>query len=217
MFKDILKKVRQDKKLTQKEVADALGISQPSYQQWENGKRSPSGETLEKLATYFNVSVDYLLGRSIRKFSFETNEPIGTETAVTFFTLEQANMVNFLSMLKKENQDKVQEYIFDLTIAEDDGDNVRLISYDITEEEFNRKQIGAISFVNNEQIERAIEKLISEINNTKQHIEKLSSLQDKRPIPQLIFDNLQSEIENKNMKIAQYEQVLNSGFYDEEI
>lgn len=63
MFKNILKNLRIERKLTQKQIATDLGISQPSYQQWEKGTRSPSGETLEKLADYFGVTTDFLLGR----------------------------------------------------------------------------------------------------------------------------------------------------------
>ncbi|QDJ27074.1 hypothetical protein BHS01_00110 [Lactococcus paracarnosus] len=45
-------------------------------------------------------------------------------------------------------------------------------------------QIGSIIFVNKEQIEIEIQKQVSKIINIKQHMEKLSSFQDKRPIPQ---------------------------------
>lgn len=63
MFKENLKYLRKSKDLTQKEIAEDLGITQPTYQQWESGKRSPTAETLEKLADYFDVTTDYLLGR----------------------------------------------------------------------------------------------------------------------------------------------------------
>jgi len=58
-----IKQLRKDNQLTQIEVAKALKTSQPSYQKWEKGVRTPTPRNLEKLATYFNVSIDYLLGR----------------------------------------------------------------------------------------------------------------------------------------------------------
>ncbi|MDH8063543.1 helix-turn-helix transcriptional regulator [Lactococcus lactis subsp. lactis] len=61
MFKDNLKLLRKKKALTQKEVAEQLGMTQQNYQKWESGKSSPSGETLERLAEYFGVSIDFLL------------------------------------------------------------------------------------------------------------------------------------------------------------
>ena len=49
---------------TQREVAKFLGMTQPSYIRYENGKSEPSLENLVKLANIFDVSTDYLLGRT---------------------------------------------------------------------------------------------------------------------------------------------------------
>ncbi len=49
--------------LTQREVANHLGIKQPSYIRYEKGEAQPTLENLVKLADLFDVSVDYLLGR----------------------------------------------------------------------------------------------------------------------------------------------------------
>lgn len=64
MFEEILKELRNNRGLTQIEVAKGLGVTQPTYQQWETGKRSPTSETLLKLADYFGVATDSLLGRT---------------------------------------------------------------------------------------------------------------------------------------------------------
>ncbi|GAB2022918.1 helix-turn-helix transcriptional regulator [Pseudolactococcus yaeyamensis] len=69
MFQERLKSLRLEQKLTQKQIAEKLGISQQSYAQWENGKRKPSGETLQKLADFFDVSVDSLLGNTDERVS----------------------------------------------------------------------------------------------------------------------------------------------------
>lgn len=58
-----LKELRESKGLTQKEVAKVIGYTQLSYARYENGKREPDISTLCKLANYFNVTVDYLIGR----------------------------------------------------------------------------------------------------------------------------------------------------------
>lgn len=63
-FKDRLKETRLNKKLTQKEVASHFNTSPQSYAQWEKGLRKPSAENLQKLADFFNVSTDYLLGKT---------------------------------------------------------------------------------------------------------------------------------------------------------
>jgi transcriptional regulator with XRE-family HTH domain len=48
----------------QKDIATAAGISLRTYQRYESGERVPDTETLMKIADYFNVSTDYILGRS---------------------------------------------------------------------------------------------------------------------------------------------------------
>ena len=58
-----LKKIRNERNISQKTVADFLGVSQQAYANYENGKRQPEYKILAILADYFNVSVDYLLGR----------------------------------------------------------------------------------------------------------------------------------------------------------
>lgn len=58
-----LKQLRTRKKRTQGEVAKVLGVTRPAYTAYETGKRNPDYETLQKIADYFEVSIDYLLGR----------------------------------------------------------------------------------------------------------------------------------------------------------
>lgn len=58
------KKIRTEKGLTQKQVADGIGITEQAYQRYEYGKTVPSALVLVSLADYFDVSLDYLVGRS---------------------------------------------------------------------------------------------------------------------------------------------------------
>ncbi len=59
-----LKELRIKAKKTQTEVGEALGVNQRTYSNYELGIRSLSAEILTKLADYYGVSVDYLLGRT---------------------------------------------------------------------------------------------------------------------------------------------------------
>ncbi|WP_195928200.1 helix-turn-helix domain-containing protein [Lactococcus lactis] len=63
VFAERLKELRKEKYLTQKEIANKLGVSRVAYTNWENSKREPNIERFVKLADYFNVSIDYLVGR----------------------------------------------------------------------------------------------------------------------------------------------------------
>lgn len=63
-FAERLKFLRKEKKLTQQELADKIGISRVGYGYWEKGSREPSFDKLVELATELNSTVDYLLGIS---------------------------------------------------------------------------------------------------------------------------------------------------------
>lgn len=62
-----LKFLREEKGLTQPQVAKILNLSTPAYSLIENEQRRMSAKMLEKLAEYFNVSTDYILGRTIAR------------------------------------------------------------------------------------------------------------------------------------------------------
>ena len=66
-FSERLKKLRKDAGLTQVDVAEKLGISQPAYASWERGVKKPTQENLVKIAQILNVSIDYLVGNSEEK------------------------------------------------------------------------------------------------------------------------------------------------------
>ena len=63
-FKDRIVYLRDGKDLKQKELAEILGISRSTLASYEQGRREPDFDTLQKIADYFNVSTDYLLGRT---------------------------------------------------------------------------------------------------------------------------------------------------------
>ena len=63
IFSDRLKELRKDRRLTQKQLASKLFIDDTSISKYENDKAMPENELLQKIADFFEVSVDYLLGR----------------------------------------------------------------------------------------------------------------------------------------------------------
>lgn len=62
-----IKELRKEKKLTQQDVADAMGISRRGFQKWENGDSQLKPEKAKQLADFFGVSVGYLLNYSNSK------------------------------------------------------------------------------------------------------------------------------------------------------
>ncbi|WP_132012665.1 helix-turn-helix domain-containing protein [Hydrogenispora ethanolica] len=64
MFQERLKELRKEKKLSQEDLGEVINSSGRTISYLEAGERTPSPEILNKLADVFNVSVDYLLGRT---------------------------------------------------------------------------------------------------------------------------------------------------------
>ena len=63
-----LKQIRKERNLNQLKVAMDLNISREALSHYENGRREPSIEMLNKLSEYFNVSIDYLInGKEFNK------------------------------------------------------------------------------------------------------------------------------------------------------
>lgn len=58
-----LKQLRKERKLTQEQLGNKINVTKVSISGYENGNRSPDTDTLEKLADFFGVTTDYLLGR----------------------------------------------------------------------------------------------------------------------------------------------------------
>jgi len=71
-----LRSVRKSRGLSQATVAGILGISPQAYSNYETGNREPSSDTLTKLATYFEVSVDFLLGHETTRNRHDHKIPI---------------------------------------------------------------------------------------------------------------------------------------------
>lgn len=63
-FSERLVQLRKEKNITQRQLASALNLSEVGIQNYESGRRKPAYDILLALADYFNVSLDYLCGRS---------------------------------------------------------------------------------------------------------------------------------------------------------
>lgn len=99
MLGENLRHLREDKDIRQKIVAEHINKSVQAYSQYESNKREPDSETLVKLADFYGVSVDYLLGRT----KFKTFD----------FTMSKNDNLYMLNIgdLSKHSIGKIQEYI----------------------------------------------------------------------------------------------------------
>lgn len=97
-----LKQLRKDRRITQSELSEALKISPSTVGMWEQGRREPDYEMLKRIADYFNVSTDYLLGRD--------------ETVISLSNL-QMTLLKMFDRLNIEGQDLIMRIINSLEIT----------------------------------------------------------------------------------------------------
>ncbi|MCR0260016.1 MAG: helix-turn-helix domain-containing protein [Clostridium sp.] len=124
-----LKKLRTSCNLTQKEMADKLGMNQQTYANYETGRREPDFDTLKEIASYFNVSIDFLLDidREYKRNDNFENFSVNFKTAIQLnrknyyeFVTEWYRYVkkDHLSMIKYETLEQTYSKIYSWVIGE---------------------------------------------------------------------------------------------------
>ena len=115
---EMIAELRKDRGLLQKELAQLLGVSIGTISNYETGVHNPEIDTLIKLADYFNVSVDYMLGRIKFKTSLDTlnhpviadNKHLTTEALLNdilaLSTDSKKSLIEYLELLKMKEKHK---------------------------------------------------------------------------------------------------------------
>lgn len=100
-----LKKLRKECGKTQNQIAELLGITTVGYNGYETQKREPSIKVLTKLADFYGVSLDYLVGREFKNdIGFITNKQY--EVFKKFLELSETNQniaYGYISSLSENN------------------------------------------------------------------------------------------------------------------
>lgn len=118
-----LKQLRERKRLSQIELANILEVSNGSISKWERNERQPDYETLEKIADFFNTSIDYLLGRSETKDNNNVDFSFSTPQEALSFILKQDMVADFVGYdLDNMSDDEIME------MADDIADMLKIIS-----------------------------------------------------------------------------------------
>lgn len=102
-----------------KKLSEATGISSGNISDWKKGRSKPTAEALTSIADYFDVSVDYLLGREP---SSETKKDDSTEalSSAASFSSSQKQLVELTESLTDDEIKKVLSYIR-FVLSERDG------------------------------------------------------------------------------------------------
>lgn len=106
MFSERLRKLREEKKISQLELAKFLNISQQALSKWEQNISQPDNNVLIILSNYFDVSVDYLLGKSDNK---NPSNGLYTKTITDEdgYSIEIKTEVPFNELSKEKQQDMI--------------------------------------------------------------------------------------------------------------
>lgn len=106
-----IRDLREDKDLTQKQIADVLNTSANYYGDYENGKREIPASRLLELANYYNVSLDYIAGRTNDKRGLTRSELSAEETELikkyrSLSEKRQGKLLGQLDLLAEQQADE---------------------------------------------------------------------------------------------------------------
>lgn len=90
--------LRKERGLSQREAAKIFGVSQGTFNNWENSNTQPSIEQLISIARYFEVSVDYLIGNA---------DYTGVINMISSLTPEQKELISLYSSLPENSRNAV--------------------------------------------------------------------------------------------------------------
>lgn len=108
----IISQLRNDKGLNQRELAIHLGVSNGAIGMWETGKRQPDLETIKKIASFFNVSVDYLLGNTSDSETTSSESPgNGCENSINYWIAKTGLGNNEIAKQLGISEDLLADYI----------------------------------------------------------------------------------------------------------
>ena len=117
-----LKTIRKKFNMTQDEVAVFLGVSRSGYTYYETGKSEPSIDTLKKLATIYDITVDEILSMPNKKVMGRkiAEDDIAASGAdpIMFMKKDEKSLVMAYRLASKENKEKILSEAFALASEE---------------------------------------------------------------------------------------------------
>lgn len=112
-FPRIITLLREERGLSQKQAAADLGISQPLLSHYEKGIRECGLDFLVKVADYYSVTCDYLLGRSVSRTGSSTESYITDENIPEYDTYSRSNKISMIVNFNKKTIFNSLSIIFD--------------------------------------------------------------------------------------------------------
>ncbi len=168
-----LKELRKSSNLTQAELADALGLKRATVTQYESGRISPSKDVLIKVANYFRVTMDELVGQreedgEARSFAEITVPDKFNKSNNYTLSIKSAISQRIVAELYKKNQDQFIKENKNLFLRLVDT----LLELNMKAEESNHEYIEISFDTENYDINKIVKEFAKEL----QRLEKLSNL-----------------------------------------
>lgn len=115
-----LKQLRKERNLTQAEIASIFSLGESTISFYESNKRTPDYELLQKMADFFDVTTDYLLGRSEIRNPYSKDASAVQETSLgsKYYLLDKSG-------LPEEAIEQIDEYIAFIKQKYDSTDDLR--------------------------------------------------------------------------------------------
>ena len=98
---DIIRELREDKDIKQKDLAALFNVKENTWSQYETNSRTPDVETIKKIAVYFNVSIDYLLDLTCVKYN--PKDPMFQELLIQFMQLNNNQKEIIIDKIRELN------------------------------------------------------------------------------------------------------------------
>ena len=105
-FARVLRLLRTEKGLSQQALSDILGISKSAINMYERGEREPGFEVLELIADYFNVDIDYLLGRTTKTTKIINPATLAAHFDGDEYTEDELEQIKQFAAFVKSNREK---------------------------------------------------------------------------------------------------------------
>lgn len=140
-FKEVLKGLREERRLSQKELAEDLNLGISTIGMYENGSRMPKYDILEQIADYFNVDMNYLLGKTPIRNSYRDGEfsQWGNDTANQEYLSKDPELLALYNEIKNRQDIYI---LFDKT--KDAAFNQRMKTGKFSDDDLN-KIVGALN------------------------------------------------------------------------
>ncbi len=126
VFSKRLIELRSKSNIMAKDIASAIGISKQAFSQYEKQQSAPSADILITIAEYFNVSLDYLTGRT-------DNPDISDYSNDTTLTLEESELLEDFRILNKHEQNiiigRISEMLYNKNVEKNNIESAEEINY----------------------------------------------------------------------------------------